>query len=37
MQTKKLKMSFDPNVVKHLGLSMYSTLPASLSELIANA
>ncbi len=37
MLTKKLKMSFDPNVVKHLGLSMYSTLPASLSELIANA
>ena len=32
-----LKMKFDPNVIEHLGVRMYSTLPPVLSELIANA
>lgn len=30
-------MSFDPMVIEHLGVRMYSTLPPVLSELIANA
>ena len=32
-----LTMSFDPNTIQHLGIKMYSTLPAALAELIANA
>ena len=34
---KKLRMSFDPMTIEHLGLNMYSTLPNALAELIANA
>lgn len=34
---EKLKMSFDPNTIEHLGIRMYSTLPPVLAELIANA
>lgn len=34
---KELTMSFDPNTIQHLGIKMYSTLPAALAELIANA
>ena len=33
----KLKMSFEPTTVEHLGLKMYSKLPMALAELIANA
>jgi len=33
----KLKMTFDPNTIEHLGIRMYSTLPPVLAELIANA
>ena len=32
-----LKMTFDPKVIEHLGVRMYSTLPPVLSELIANS
>ena len=34
---EKLKMTFDPNTIQHLGIKMYSNLPAALAELIANA
>mgnify|MGYP003081738722 FL=1 len=30
-------MKFDPNVITHLGIQMYSTLPPVISELISNA
>lgn len=33
----KLVMKFDPNTIQHLGISMYSTLPPVLGELVANA
>lgn len=33
---KKLRMTFDPNTIEHLGVRMYSTLPPVLAELIAN-
>ena len=33
----KLTMKFEPKVIEHLGVRMYSTLPPVLSELIANA
>ena len=36
-EQKKLKMTFDPNTIEHLGVRMYSTLPPVLAELIANA
>ena len=36
-EDKKLAMKFDPKVIQHLGIRMYSTLPPVLSELIANA
>jgi uncharacterized protein (TIGR02391 family) len=36
-EKKSLKMSFDPNTIKHLGVNMYSTMPSALAELIANA
>lgn len=36
-EEKKLRMIFDPNVISHLGIQMYSTLPPVLSELIANS
>src|ERR1035437_73487 len=34
--TDKLKMTFDPMTIEHLGVRMYSTLPPVLAELIAN-
>ena len=34
---KKLKMTFEPDTIEHLGVRMYSTLPPILAELIANA
>lgn len=30
-------MTFDPNTIQHLGIKMYSRLPAALAELLANA
>ena len=36
-QQKVLEMKFDPNVITHLGIQMYSTLPPVISELISNA
>ena len=30
-------MSFDPNTIQHLGIKMYSTLPAAIAELVANS
>ncbi len=32
-----LEMKFDPNVINHLGIQMYSTLPPVLAEVISNA
>lgn len=32
-----LEMNFDPNVINHLGIQMYSTLPPVIAELVANA
>ncbi|MGP1561058.1 MAG: TIGR02391 family protein [Helicobacteraceae bacterium] len=37
MQAEKLKMSFDPHTIEHLGIKMYSALPNAIAELIANA
>ena len=37
MAEKKLKMSFDPHTIEHLGIKMYSRLPNAIAELIANA
>ncbi|WP_423907535.1 TIGR02391 family protein [Candidatus Spongiihabitans sp.] len=34
---KQLTMTFDPKVIEHLGIRMYSTLPPVLSELISNS
>ncbi len=33
----KLKMSFDPYTIEHLGVKMYSNIPNAIAELIANA
>lgn len=33
----KLKMSFDPQTIEHLGVKMYSQLPNAIAELIANS
>lgn len=33
----KLRMSFDPSTIEHLGVKMYSKLPNAIAELIANA
>lgn len=33
----KLTLSFDPNTIEHLGVSLYSQLPNVLSELISNS
>ena len=35
--TSKLKMTFTPNTIEHLGVRMYSTLPPVVAELIANS
>lgn len=37
MEDKKLKMSFDPHTIEHLGIKMYSVLPNAIAELVANA
>ncbi len=37
MSENKLKMTFDPHTIEHLGARMYTTLPPVLAELIANA
>lgn len=34
---QKLKMTFTPNTIEHLGVRMYSTLPPVVAELIANS
>lgn len=36
-KNKKLKMSFDPHTIEHLGVKMYSVLPNAIAELVANA
>ena len=36
-EDNQLTMRFDPKVIEHLGVRMYSTLPPVLSELIANS
>lgn len=36
-EEKKLRMSFDPHTIEHLGIKMYSRLPNAMAELIANA
>lgn len=36
-ETGKLTMSFEPNTIQHLGVKMYSNIPAALAELVANA
>lgn len=35
--TTELRMRFDPQTVRHLGLKMYSQLPAALAEIISNS
>ncbi len=35
--SRRLKMSFDPHTIEHLGVKMYSNLPNALAELVANA
>ena len=37
MESQKLRMSFDPHTIEHLGVKMYSVLPNAIAELIANA
>lgn len=37
MPDQELKMTFDPSTIQHLGLKMYSQIPAAIAELIANA
>ncbi len=37
MADEKLRMSFDPHTIEHLGIKMYSRLPNAIAELIANA
>ncbi|UTH25883.1 ATP-binding protein [Actinobacillus suis] len=32
-----LEMKFDPNVITHLGIQMYSTLPPVVAELVSNS
>jgi uncharacterized protein (TIGR02391 family) len=34
---QKLKMTFTPNTIEHLGVRMYSTLPPVVAELVANS
>ena len=35
--SNKLTMKFDPSTIQHLGIKMYSQVPAALAELLANA
>lgn len=37
MTTSTLQLSFDPNTIQHLGVSLYSQLPSVLSELVSNS
>lgn len=37
MSDSKLELSFDPNTIQHLGVSLYSQLPSVLSELVSNS
>ncbi|WP_289103530.1 ATP-binding protein [uncultured Fusobacterium sp.] len=37
MSEQKLKMKFDINTIKHLGVMLYSNLPPVLAELVANS
>ena len=37
MEEQKLKMSFDPHTIEHLGVKMYSNIPNAIAELVANA
>lgn len=37
MDEDKLRMSFDPHTIEHLGVKMYSNMPNAIAELIANA
>lgn len=37
MENPKLRMSFDPLTIEHLGVKMYSQLPNAIAELIANS
>lgn len=37
MNEPRLKMSFDPHTIEHLGIKMYSVLPNAIAELVANA
>lgn len=34
---EKLRMSFDPHTIEHLGVKMYSNIPNAIAELVANA
>ena len=34
-EKQKLKMSFDPQTIEHLGVKMYSQLPNAIAELIS--
>lgn len=36
-KTDVLEMRFDPNVITHLGIQMYSTLPPVIAELVSNS
>lgn len=36
-EKQKLRMSFDPQTIEHLGVKMYSQLPNAIAELIANS
>jgi DNA gyrase/topoisomerase IV subunit B len=36
-QTPKYELSFSLNVLNHLGIGLYSNIPAVLSEMVANA
>ena len=37
MSEEKLQMSFEPTVIEHLGVKMYSHTVPAIAELIANA
>ena len=34
---EKLKISFDINLIEHLGIKLYSTIPPMIAELVSNA
>ena len=37
MSTKELSMTIQPKIINHLGINLYTSLPAVLSEIIANS